>query len=45
MSKIVKFNTGDRVQDYNLADHYVKEHDGGEIVGFADCVIVVVEEE
>ena len=43
--QIKKFDTGDRVQDYNLADHYIKERDGGRIVGFPDCVCVVIDEE
>ena len=41
MVKVEEFNTGDRVQDYNLADHYIKEHGEGRIVALPDCVIVI----
>jgi len=43
--QLKRFDTGDRVQDYNLADHYIKEHNDGRIVPFADCVCVIVDEE
>jgi|WetSurMetagenome_2_1015567.scaffolds.fasta_scaffold2104431_1 hypothetical protein len=43
MVKITEFNTGDRFKDYNLADKYINEY-GGEIIGFPDCVIVVIED-
>jgi len=45
MVVIKKFDTGDSVQDMNLAEHYEKEHDGGtgNIQRFSDCVIYVEE--